>query len=1397
MSNPNPPDDNGGASDAPRRHVHRKPPRRLSLVDLHANTGSERSRKSPALDSGFILSDAPQSNVSTATPARSPTFSYVPRFNALHSPSPASPCFQRGPSASPSTPTSPMPSPRVRQSTSSQYLGRSASRKEASNLDSASTSVDNHSAPRSPFTYSTSASWNADFSAPQSSQSQSYDQQHPVPRAMLLTSASSGSLRGVRRKHTYRHTRGRSDSSSNVKSPVAKSTGWSSRSSANGRPNSELSDTSPSAGEESPFRRGQQQTFRAAGLASKRSSGSVARSDLGSVTSDAGWTTATTAVDAASGISKAIAPPERDGHQHRGDGEGRAIDHVDAIPVIPSADQNGTPATSQTDHQPQRSEVPHSAISTPSNDTSLTGSFATGRESRSSVEAPDGTQDAHTPRATDTTFRADDVATTQASVPPTSIRDGQTHPATWSAAADHRAAALESLAEVVSNVSESLGTGVRSPVGLGIQGSLNDGMPVDQHDRRGSASSTLSSASLPLGFGQSLRGHFANQPTASALFFTTDEGSVADQEWLRTQNDSPSPSDSRSLSQSGQGRPSTRGTLGYDQIDAVPSLDPDHRSWYRHQANDSVVSSVMPFPVDVGGSSDGHASQPMHRADREYLYGLSTQEAHSSKTRGNSNETYRPAHASGRRQRSSEPLLPPPSLIRPPSAGENNHDTRLHKRLKRWSDIISGARENAARPQSTSPPGNQRPQSGRSSRASRHSIHSLMAGPPHGRFRRLSAGINTTDDTSPLSFFDGRHSQRPSPPVPLVSNMVEARALEKRSDWYDQPIRMTATTSQTAGPPAPHSPDLFTQQRQALHHRLTSETLRDTLQNGSAAPAPSPRLVSSLLLPQQLDGLDENVPRWARSESPVFHGLWRTGFLLSMLALPLLWYVFEAGFLYHAVSPAVIFISIPMVVAACCSYLAIATIDPGRVPTDLHPEPWHDAIDEKELHGPQPGNLAVEEDPAIAALDKDSPKRKMALEKLREQLLKAAASPNVAQDQQQEGERLPDSHLEAARRPREQRKVLHSPPSVRDLQTRNWQHAFDALDTPGISPKLGPSAPPTSPVTPKIRARSARTKMSSPSLQSLRPVRTTSRPEVIRRRAEAPPSLSLPTFSGGLGIDIAARDSTSSAERGNQGTVDAAGGGGGATTADVAAALTTPRTPKGATPRKLVRLDIDDRHATWIPVSWCAVCRSFPPPRTVHCQATNRCVADFQYYSRGLGREIGRGNLFLSVLLLASSVFCLAYIAVFSAVMLASLSRWDSKHATDGVRPRGVLFYSGPYDSFNSALRAAPVAGILFVSSIVVLLAFLLPDLCRQMNVSCRAQTMPQRRRHKSMVKELSARLDDVGGHPAFPCNPYDIGHWTSNLRREMFPAPLASQRGRGRQDTKDEEANVRGRNPI
>lgn len=1374
-------------------HNSRQPPRRLSLVDLRA---AERSEGTPAIDSGFVYSDGHPRTLDS--PSRSPSCVSGTRSNALHSPLLASPSYRPSRSPTfPSTPVSPAPSYSARRSTSIQQLAARASRQAPSAAGSESISTDNHEsgddhAGRSSFAYTRSTSWYSN--APLSHTASSYaEETQTSPPAMLSPSTSHGSLRGVGRRFPYTHTRGKSDSTGS-RSPMTKTSVWTS-SPATSTTNVEFMEPSGSREDPTVIRR---QISRGPGMSISRSSGSLRTAMLAYKTPeidgkqasgiletentnspDDQYTSALTSVAASPEALQCERSPAFEPAKEQHLSRSRSGRNTNAPPrygvssysswsEVGPTSAEGTSNSGEWHHP----DVPRSPSSTPTSQMVRLDSFATGRESLT----------------TEPGFRYDE---------PLQSASDQISPTGWHASVENHPP-LETLVEDVSVLSEAGGMTIRNPSnirdansGSGRQASLSEQRPQ-------SASSSSSATSVPMGFGQSLRNYFADYlmyPTLTrAQTSSVDVGTVDEQEWLSQ----PSRSTPSETSTGGNGRASSRGTTGADQIDRAVNDSDELESWRRHQGSSSLASGILPFPTDAIPEEDN--GQRIHRADREYLSALASpataQSNRASLKIGSLSDTNRAVKSSVRRQRSSDPLLPASRFVSEEYPAEILPMPNARARNKRWSDVVLGAISPTQALFSDEPPigksaqlhGRNKgtlPGSGRSSGASRHSMQRLVAGPANRRFKRLSAEIDTRDDSPPLSFF-GRLQDRSLQPSPSPRGTEEKKRVNEL-----EPLPSKKTQQQSSGRQAVEPSSTIDLERLASHehhHRLTSETLRHT---GPDSLPPVKHGVSPLAMTKQMRlDLYEQRPRSGllrvMSRSKPLRVLCSSLCPALLIIVPACWYVFEGGYLYYALSPAVLFPPIVPLVGAWTSYLGIWLVDPGYVtpagPQDVEQQP------STEEDRPTRTEQGEEEDPAIAALDKDSPKRKLALERLREQLLKAVASPVETNERPQSGQQ---TDLEAAQAlavadaSDAVRATPHHDAAANEPQTPTRR--YPSIATTHLSCAAGPSAPPTSPVTVRPSKRSLRLAQDS---------------QMTLRQQSHPELKSMSNLPTG-GVNDLGKPRSSEALVGQGSTRPVAPERqlqalDGPSLEDSLLSLWPPNA-RGLT-RRIVHLNDRGQSSQDLSVAWCAECKLFPPPRSVHVQSAGRCVEGFQYFSYAIGRSIGQGNVVFLVALLFFSAIFLLYVLGLSVWMLATLSHWDSHHDTN---PPGILFTDGPYNSFQDALQAAPFAAILFLASAIMLVACLIPYLARQSYTSSQAQTFPQRRLAKAIRRKLRAEKCQESFIKEAIHNPFDTGSWYQNLRQEMWsPSHACHYRFRRPVRTsaatlhegRDEEAALSGR---
>lgn len=134
---------------------------------------------------------------------------------------------------------------------------------------------------------------------------------------------------------------------------------------------------------------------------------------------------------------------------------------------------------------------------------------------------------------------------------------------------------------------------------------------------------------------------------------------------------------------------------------------------------------------------------------------------------------------------------------------------------------------------------------------------------------------------------------------------------------------------------------------------------------------------------------------------------------------------------------------------------------------------------------------------------------------------------------------------------------------------------------------------------------------------------------------------------------------------------------------------------------------------------WCDICQVYPPPRTYHCTICDHCVYDYQYHSTWLGNDVGRRNLVPAFAFLLFTTLSLTYVAVFTALHLAVLSK-----ATMNEEFPGIHLSQPPGGNFKLALKSSPFSAVLFLMSFVGIGLVSLPRLYDHISCGLSGETL-------------------------------------------------------------------------
>ncbi|CAO1638504.1 unnamed protein product [Sympodiomycopsis kandeliae] len=1300
------------------------------------------------------------------------------------------------------------------------------------------------------FSYRKSTSWYYSDATLDSPASPDIMQTLANPRK-LSTSASARSLRGNAIRTPYKHSRGQSDSTGAVPVMTAMSD-WESTTSA--RPNARarpMSTQERNISRQVSESRGRDISQQVSKSQQHSISSEVSQSQERNATLDTSGTpisrtpsfrSASYLVDSPLLEHDTVSNPSAPSYSSR---EVRApliaVDEPSSAGPIASqsdptigqpeglASQNQLPSHHASEEEDVRGhsnpDVPRSAISTPTQETAALRSFGISTVASPSVDLGNEREVMRTASIDDTPAGVERPTTAEISAAADSI--DSIHDMFSPLDIDHQA--LETLAEVSSVRSGSVEANVLPPAGTSrasdvITSQWPSTVQSSQRSRRQlSNSSDTSYTSLPMGFGQSLRGYFAEYLRAGdhRQEDTGRQEDTAAQEWIASPS---APSRAGDFPASvGSRRSSTTASTGYNE-----NPGPDSRVreiWQAHQGSSSIASGVLPFPTDVGSSEGGHG-QRIHRDDREYLSGLAHQLQHSTSIehmRESSDDTQQPMHTSGsRRQRSSDPLIASSlsSIFQVDHAGTDDRATtgdvsnvrsssRLSKRGKRWSDVMRDAAANALwsseRRGSASTTADAAVMSGRSSRVSRSSVNSLMPGAMQRRFARRSAEINTRDESSPLSFFGNPRDRQLLPSAGVLANAATAANGHDYSfeDANEPPAEHVAPQERFSSSPHSRGGDTV---RGGQFHRLaptstegqgrrTMDTIRDvrhrlSMSNNDREKAQTLQLATMLQFDPNDAAFDTRFGRLL-----ALHILLRITVralcILGEVIVPVLWYIFEGRYLYEKLSPAVLFAPLLPVILAWTSVLALLWRNPGYVTMNSDPDPEKQIKEKHRTGDPQndPRNEVVDdEDPAIAALDKDSPRRKMALAKLRAQLMKATATPSLDDtevaafevrhvEEEQQEETAAHRHVDMAAPVKDSiaasapSSPSQLPPEVASQVRGKSSRRIPAISFSSLNPAPGATAPPTSPID-ELRASPWRLGRRSRSLKGLRSNPAAREPAASATNAVGTPTteagkFALPRVAPFNGATTVAEDGPDNRSRRHR-TLSVARETPAANNATILDCLFNADAIYS--PRKLKMIDTHGQASISISVRWCPRCKSFPPPRSVHSWMSNRCVLDFQYHAYWLGRDVGRGNILLVVVHLLTCLITAVYIMAFSAWMVADLSGWNQQSS-----PPGILFSTGPYGSFGSALKAAPFAGILFLICLLFSIVVFIPQLVLHLLLASKAQTLPQRRMSRAIIKEVQRQqqsghgIDEDVTQMKKLSNPFDTGNPWSNIRNQWW----------------------------
>lgn len=360
---------------------------------------------------------------------------------------------------------------------------------------------------------------------------------------------------------------------------------------------------------------------------------------------------------------------------------------------------------------------------------------------------------------------------------------------------------------------------------------------------------------------------------------------------------------------------------------------------------------------------------------------LETRSTHQAQDFGEFSESNRQ-----QRQRSLDPLVPAESGSSADKgkgvARKDDYTKRSGRRSGGFRDVAQAALPRMGEAGSSAWAARTRtPTTGHSSRSShtRHSIQSLVSGPGQPRFSRLS---QDGERPSAFNFFGSLHRRKSTGgSSPQIAALPTADVPSTATTESHSFVMVDADGEQNPPPPA------------EVPNRRAKK-----------APAAPQVPIDSQTIGLQFDPIAVLDPQQLphASTSRVARHAWAALGLLGVVLYPGLFYVFVAPYVYETLSPAVVFVSVYLVLSTWSSYLATAFVKPATVPLGQHPHPQASDLSEKagKSRGVNRGTelrrgvgASDDEDPAIAALDNDSPRRKLALAKLREQLRRAIATP--------------------------------------------------------------------------------------------------------------------------------------------------------------------------------------------------------------------------------------------------------------------------------------------------------------------------------------------------------------------------------------------------------------------
>ncbi|PWN91336.1 hypothetical protein FA10DRAFT_64986 [Acaromyces ingoldii] len=351
--------------------------------------------------------------------------------------------------------------------------------------------------------------------------------------------------------------------------------------------------------------------------------------------------------------------------------------------------------------------------------------------------------------------------------------------------------------------------------------------------------------------------------------------------------------------------------------------------------------------------------------------------------------------------------------------------------------------------------------------------------------------------------------------------------------------------------------------------------------------------------------------RWSRRASR--YAMTTMVFLFQVLVIAL-FFVFEAPFLWSAFSPAAAVAPIYLFLGTAVSFVCAAATDPGTIPLGLHQYTLKDVARQTARPG---GSLPLQQgrdnevvitsylSQEVQDLDDDSPRKKMALAKLRQQIKQAAAkaSPTKARTVVPVRTEVVTKEAQGGRRTW----LIYRQDEVDNVTTMSHSNGFNAF-------------------------------FKSPCTTSIKRWRQWRRETALR-------GLHRPV------VDM----------------------------------------EQQPVPREI------QVGSTTLRCRYCDVCDIYPPPRAFHCSICRRCCLHNFGHCRWIGADVGSGNLAFFLGFLIFAALSLSYVTVFAALHLAYLAR-SSAASIPGLQL--VSMSEEGVGSFRNALRAAPVATILFLFSV-------------------------------------------------------------------------------------------------